>query len=145
MVWLIREAIYEVSSYDIDLYVYNILTAEEWAVLEAAGAVFLPATGYRFDKNVDLNEAGIYWTPDQSTSEDGMRGADLFFRGVTVQPSHSRDSYFGHAVRLVKDIDTTPIENVQSDNVQSTKMFRNGILLIERNGKTYNALGAEMK
>ncbi len=137
---------YEVSSYSIDLYVYNILTAEEWTVLEAAGAVFLPATGYRFDKNVDLNEAGIYWTPDQSTSEYGMTGADLFFRGVTVQPSHSRDSYFGHAVRLVKDIDTTPIENVQRNNVLCTKVIIDGELyIILPDDKVFNAIGVRVQ
>ena len=34
------------------------------------------------------------------------------------------------------------IDNVQSDKVQSTKVIRDGQLLIERNGKTYNAQGA---
>jgi len=37
------------------------------------------------------------------------------------------------------------IENVQRDKVQSTKVLRNGILLLEYNGKTYNAQGIEVK
>ena len=37
------------------------------------------------------------------------------------------------------------VENVQSDKVQSTKVIRDGMLFIERNGKTYNAQGAEVK
>ena len=37
------------------------------------------------------------------------------------------------------------IENVQGDKVQGTKFYRDGMLLIERNGKIYNALGAEVK
>jgi hypothetical protein len=36
------------------------------------------------------------------------------------------------------------IDEVQSNKVQSTKVLRNGILYIERNGKTYNAQGAEL-
>ncbi len=37
--------------------------------------------------------------------------------------------------------DTTGIEEVPSDKGQSTKVLRNGLLFIERNGKTYNAQG----
>ena len=37
------------------------------------------------------------------------------------------------------------IENVQSDKVQSTKILRDGQLLIEKNGKTYNATGAQVR
>ncbi len=39
----------------------------------------------------------------------------------------------------------TGVENVQGDKVQSTKFFRDGQLLIKKNGKIYNALGAEVK
>ena len=37
------------------------------------------------------------------------------------------------------------VEDVQSDKVQTTKFFRDGQLLIEKNGKIYNATGAEVK
>jgi len=36
---------------------------------------------------------------------------------------------------------TTGIDEVQRDEVQSTKVLRNGQLLIIRDGKTYNAQG----
>ena len=39
----------------------------------------------------------------------------------------------------------TAIENVQSNKAQGTKFFRDGMLLIEKNGKIYNAQGAEVK
>lgn len=41
--------------------------------------------------------------------------------------------------------ETQGVENVQNDKVQSTKVLRNGQLFIEKNGKTYNAQGAEMR
>ena len=41
--------------------------------------------------------------------------------------------------------ETTGLWNVQSDKVQSTKVMKDGVLLIERNGKWYNTLGAEVK
>ncbi len=40
---------------------------------------------------------------------------------------------------------TTAIENVQTNQVQGTKILRDGMLLIEKNGKLYNATGAEVK
>ena len=39
----------------------------------------------------------------------------------------------------------TAVENVQTNPVQATKFFRDGQLLIEKNGKIYNATGAEVK
>jgi hypothetical protein len=39
----------------------------------------------------------------------------------------------------------TAVENVQTNHVQATKFFRNGQLLIEKNGKIYNVMGAEVK
>ena len=43
------------------------------------------------------------------------------------------------------EADTEGVEDVQGDKVQSTKIIREGQLLIERNSKTYNATGAEVK
>lgn len=43
------------------------------------------------------------------------------------------------------EADTEGVEDVQRDDVQGTKVIREGQLLIERNSKTYNATGAEVK
>ncbi len=40
---------------------------------------------------------------------------------------------------------TQDIGNVQGDNVQCTKVLRGGVLLIERNGKTYSITGKEIQ
>jgi len=39
----------------------------------------------------------------------------------------------------------TAVENVQTNEVQASKFFRDGQILIEKNGKIYNAQGAEVK
>ena len=39
----------------------------------------------------------------------------------------------------------TAVENVQTDKAQGTKILRDGQLLIEKDGKLYNAFGAEVK
>ena len=41
--------------------------------------------------------------------------------------------------------ETQDLGNVQGDNVQCTKVLRGGILLIERNGKTYSITGKEIQ
>ena len=39
----------------------------------------------------------------------------------------------------------TAVDNIQIDKAQSTKLIRNGMLLIEKNGKLFNVTGAEVK
>jgi hypothetical protein len=39
----------------------------------------------------------------------------------------------------------TGVEQVQGDKVQGTKVLRNGILYILRNGKVFNAQGARVE
>ena len=55
----------------------------------------------------------------------------------------------GNGVTIVFTIEPsggeTAVDNIQIDKAQSTKLIRNGMLLIERNGKLYNATGAEVK
>ena len=41
--------------------------------------------------------------------------------------------------------DPTAVENVQTNEVQASKILRDGMLLIVRDGKTYNVTGAEVK
>ena len=45
------------------------------------------------------------------------------------------------SIVIGKPKSATGVENVQSDKVQSTKILRNGQVLIIREGKTYNTLG----
>ncbi len=45
----------------------------------------------------------------------------------------------------IKGGSATAVENVQTNQVQGTKILRDGMLLIEKNGKIYNVMGAEVK
>ena len=49
------------------------------------------------------------------------------------------------AVKIVPENAPVGFENVQSDDVQSTKFIRDGQLIIIRDGKMYNATGVEVK
>ena len=108
------------SNYGVDYYAaYQTFTAEEWSKLEAAGAVFLPASGARYGSNViNVRLNGYYWSATGGSSLDayylyshsGEARMDFFL-------NLNRDS--GHSVRLVKDIEgggTTPDTPTNTEN-----------------------------
>ena len=85
-------------------------TLDEWAVLEAEGAVFLPASGRREGMNVTLDYyASLYWTPEVNSD---TRANCLWYAYSVPQPLESYPRHFGGTVRPVKDV-TTPREPVQ--------------------------------
>lgn len=84
-------------------YTNNIYDKDGWTAMEKAGAVFLPAVGYRDGKqNSDVGEVGYYWT---STAYDAQYGYYLRFSS-TDYPSAAYFSYrsYGFAVRLVTEV-----------------------------------------
>ena len=90
------------SEYSIQAYAdYQTLSLEPWATLEAAGAVFLPASGYRFGSSISyVQNFGYYWsaTPDVSY---GAFCLSFFSDGADWGGSIR---YYGQAVRLVQDL-----------------------------------------
>ena len=75
----------------------NIYTTSQWATMESAGAVFLPAAGYRIGTSVySVGSYGHYW----SSTGAGINCAQFFdFDGVQWTPNN-RGS--GRSVRLVR-------------------------------------------
>ena len=90
------------SERGVDYYAaYQTFTAEQWSKLEAVGAVFLPAAGYRGGSDVyDVQGYGRYWSATEGSSYRafylyfGSDGADVGYRGRSN----------GRSVRLVKDL-----------------------------------------
>ena len=77
----------------------HVLTDAQWTALEAAGAVFLPAAGYRSGAaNNNINSAGYYWysTPEETNAYH------LSFNSTSVL-TNSSSRYTGLSVRLVHD------------------------------------------
>ena len=73
-------------------------TTSEWATMEAAGAVFLPAAGFRPGTIVNfVGSEGYYW------SSNGDYDAAFFvnFEEYSVIPSNLFERSFGQSVRLV--------------------------------------------
>ena len=90
------------SNYGVDNYAaYQTFTAAEWSKLEAAGAAFLPAAGYRVGSNVDdVQFGGCYWS---ATEGDSNFANYLYFSSYeALMLDYTR--YTGRSVRLVKDL-----------------------------------------
>ena len=90
------------SSDGVDYYAaYQTFTAAEWSKLEAAGAVFLPATGMRDGSNVArVQYLGHYWS---ATDYDGLYSGYLSFNSGQAHMGGAPRNY-GRSVRLVKDV-----------------------------------------
>ena len=90
------------SNRGVDYYAaYQSFTAEHWAELESAGAVFLPAVGLRSGtrlKYVQCN--GDYWS---ATEDDISSAYYLYFYSDGAHKGDSARSS-GRSVRLVKDL-----------------------------------------
>ncbi len=77
-------------------FTHNTYTKEEWSVMEAAGAVFLPAAGYR--GVYDVGSDGYYWSSAPNGSEDAW---GLYFDSGRVG-LYSSSRCGGSSVRLVR-------------------------------------------
>jgi len=84
--------------------------SKSWNAMEAAGAVFLPAAGYRdgttYYSLYSGNECGQYWT---ATSQGSDNACQLFFKfnnvsHNTYNPGSAASKSRGCAVRLVRDV-----------------------------------------
>ena len=85
-----------------DNYSHNTYTAEQWAVMESAGAVFLPAAAYRHwvDSNIYYTDlGGFYWS---STPFSTDKAYYLNFYSNDLDPQFNEMRYGGRPVRLVR-------------------------------------------
>lgn len=79
----------------------NKYNAEQWSAMESAGAVFLPAAGYRLGSDVNsVGSDGRYWSSTALVEYNSVYY--LIFDIDLVGPSNS-NSYVGFSVRLVSD------------------------------------------
>ena len=80
----------------------NVYDAEQWKTMETAGAVFLPAAGYRDGQGVDpVQSLGYYWS---STANNSLYAYRLRFHDSGLGPQSRNNRYYGYSVRLVQDL-----------------------------------------
>ena len=77
----------------------------EWAKMEAAGCVFLPAAGYRLEAKVyDVGFSGNYWSSSAySTTWGEVYYVDIMSNGLIVNGYRTRA--YGYSVRLVRNVE----------------------------------------
>ena len=90
------------SSNGVDYYAaYQTFITDQWAKLEAAGAIFLPAAGYRYGSYVgEVRLCGLYWSATEY--DGGIAYCLLFLSGEARMDFLNRN--YGLSVRLVKDL-----------------------------------------
>lgn len=91
----------------------NELTLGQWAAMEASGAVFLPAAGYRTsngtssgicDYIANVGAEGLYWA--RNLWGDFYAARNLgFSSGSTPSGDAAHSTWFGLSVRLVRDVE----------------------------------------
>lgn len=83
-------------------------TADEWSKMEAAGAVFLPAAGYRFGTSFyNVGTQGCYWssTPKEGTyTSDKGEAYALSWESLWIYDNRYPYRRSGNSVRLVRDV-----------------------------------------
>lgn len=113
----------------------NSYTTANWEQLETSGVVFLPCA----------EETGMYW----SATPNGQSFAycmDFSVESIAANTSAACTTPF--SVRLVKDVKETPTDVEEIKNYElkiSNKILRDGMLLIVRDNKLYNAQGFEVR
>ncbi len=127
-------------------YASNVYTASQFSQLESAGAVFLPCAGYRYGSSVGLvGLGGGYWS---ATPNDTDNARYMYFSSTYANTISDWIRNYGQSVRLVKNysnVSTDISRPSATDTAPARKVFRNGQVLIERNGKTYTLTGIEVK
>ena len=87
------------SNWDDWSMVVNDYSGDKWDSMERAGAVFLPAAGYRYGTSVyNVGLYGYYWS---STPYDSDYAYGLFFFSYYLYPQYYYYRYVGRSVRLV--------------------------------------------
>lgn len=109
-------------------YDNNIISATDWtAILEANGAVFLPAVGYRPGTSVGYSgNNGDYWT---TTKNNNNNAYHVNFNSGSLTPAMSSPRHQGRSVRLAKTLSsliqatTNPVEG---GTVTGAGIYRDG-------------------
>ena len=79
----------------------NRYTVADWLQMEAAGAVFLPAAGYRNGTTVNsVGSNGTYWSSSYYDSDDAW---DVYFSDSGFNAGYGSSRRYGRSVRLVRD------------------------------------------
>ena len=101
-------------------------------------------------ESLSINPLQCYVLSGKSHDETESGVGFYLIHGNTLKAHKAYVKYVGGQSNAPKKMrfvygQATGIEDVQGNNVQSTKVIENGVLYIIRDGKTYNAMGQMVK
>lgn len=99
----------------------QVISKAAWEKMEAAGAVFFPASGERYGAHISMvQEKGYYWTAVPAAT--GPQYALMYYFGAAFSMSRDRDCLRGCTVRLVTHCGTKekPIEGIDTQEESVT-------------------------
>lgn len=99
----------------------NVYTQSQWDIMEEAGAIFLPASGFRCRATASaytatinqLGNAGAYWSSNGhvyyptygfTPSQHAYRMDFFGSTGLAPRPMQSVECYYGQSVRLIRNL-----------------------------------------
>lgn len=111
-------------------YANNIYTFSEWNRMEAAGAIFLPAAGYREGSsfhNTELGGTGMYWA---STQIFGTMAYEMVIPYFDCHPQGASFwyRYRGNPVRLIRT-EKPGVSTIEVSNIQASTAVGGGDVL----------------
>ena len=109
-------------------------------------SIFLPAAGYLVDDSrYNAGWRGNYWSASLNEGEASYAQYIDFNSSKQERTQYGR--FYGRSIRAVREtaITTDIAAPTATDTAPARKVFRNGQVLIERNGKTYTLTGVEVE
>ena len=108
----------------------QVFELSQWQQLEAAGALFLPAAGYRpgFDVN-NLHQNGSYWS-SVVDDENSNNAYGFGFDGCDIATEDSHQRSWGQSVRLVQDANSKSEGTITTSYNISVAENTNGIVTL---------------
>jgi len=93
-------------------YISNIISSSQWTIFEDAGAVFLPAAGYRNGTSVsNLGNYGIYWS---ASCHDNNNVFVVVFDNGYFGASLNSARFSGRSIRLVYSAQTVTSYSIEA-------------------------------
>ena len=105
-----------------------------------ATSITISGSGTNAGQTWCISSVKVYYT---ATIENELEISDT--ENANVKTFTMVDGEVTISAEFEPEPEPTAVENVQTNHVQAIKFLRNGMLLIEKNGKLYNATGAEVK
>ena len=92
------------SEYSVEAYgQHQTFSADQWSKLESAGAVFLPAAGFRSSHVNAVQYLGFYWSATEYGSSY-VGSLDFYSVEASMSNFDRYGRFYGYSVRLVKDL-----------------------------------------